>query len=190
VLPDLYPGAPVVITGRYRGASSGSVTVSGRAADASWQASMVASPSDHRGLRAVWARTHVRDLEDQYVTVSFADHDALERQIVAVSLEFGVLCRFTAFVAVDDRVVNEGGALHRVTQPVELPQGWRMRIPAAPAAPMFTAKSTGPAPMPRPHVPQSRHGLGDSPSGNGGRGVERCDPGASGCAAYVRSPGS
>src|SRR5882757_4195144 len=44
VLPDLYPGAPVVITGRYRGASSGSVTVSGRAADAAWQTSAVASP--------------------------------------------------------------------------------------------------------------------------------------------------
>ncbi len=151
VLPDLYPGAPVVITGRYRGASSGGVTVSGRAADAAWQTSAVASPSDHRGLRAVWARAHVRDLEDQYVTASFADHDAVERRIVAVSLEFGVLCRFTAFVAVDDRVVNEGGKVHRVTQPVELPQGWRM--PSGPATPMLTAMSAGSAmPRPRPRV--------------------------------------
>jgi Ca-activated chloride channel family protein len=149
VLPDLYPGAPVVITGRYQGASSGSITVSGRASDAPWQMSAVASSSEHRGLPAVWARAHVRDLEDRYVTASFADHDALERRIVAVSLEFGVLCRFTAFVAVDDRVVNAGGAVHRVTQPVELPQGWR--VPDAPMAPVFSAMSAAPlsaAPMP------------------------------------------
>jgi Ca-activated chloride channel family protein len=150
VLPDLYPGAPVVITGRYHGEPSGGVTVTGRAADTSWQTSVVASPSDHPGLRAIWARAHVRDLEDRYVTSSFADHDALERQIVAVSLKFGVLCRFTAFVAVDDRVVNTGGVVHRVTQPVELPQGWQM--PVAPQATVFTAMSASapPSPMPRP----------------------------------------
>jgi Ca-activated chloride channel family protein len=150
VLPDLYPGAPVVITGRYHGEPSGGVTVTGRVSDASWQTSVVASPSEHHGLRAIWARAHVRDLEDRYVTASFGDHDALERQIVAVSLKFGVLCRFTAFVAVDDRVVNAGGTLHRVTQPVELPQGWQM--PVAPQAAVFTAMSASASspPMPRP----------------------------------------
>jgi Ca-activated chloride channel family protein len=150
VLPDLYPGAPVVITGRYHGEPSGGVTVTGQVADASWQTSVVASPSEQHGLRAIWARAHVRDLEDRYVTASFADHDALERQIVAVSLKFGVLCRFTAFVAVDDRVVNAGGTVHRVTQPVELPQGWQM--PVAPQAAVFTAMSASASspPMPRP----------------------------------------
>jgi Ca-activated chloride channel family protein len=150
VLPDLYPGAPVVITGRYHGEHSGGVTVTGRAADTSWQTSVVASPSEHQGLRAIWARAHVRDLEDRYVTASYADHDALERQIVAVSLKFGVLCRFTAFVAVDDRLVNKGGVVHRVTQPVELPQGWQM--PVAPQAAVCTAMSASapPPPMPQP----------------------------------------
>src|SRR5207302_2326799 len=48
----------------------------------------------------------------------------------------GVLCRFTAFVAVDERVVNEGGRVHRVTQPVEVPQGWGMPSVARVAGPM------------------------------------------------------
>ena len=34
------------------------------------------------------------------------------------------MCRFTAFLAVDTRVVTDGGTPHRVTQPVELPSGW------------------------------------------------------------------
>jgi Ca-activated chloride channel family protein len=145
LLPDLYPGAPVVITGRYHGEPSGGVTVTG----SSWQTSVVASLSEQHGLRAIWARAYVRDLEDRYVTASFADHDALERQIVAVSLKYGVLCRFTAFVAVDDRVVNAGGVVHRVTQPVELPQGWQM--PVAPQAVAFGAMdASASAPMPQP----------------------------------------
>jgi Ca-activated chloride channel family protein len=59
----------------------------------------------------------------------------LEKQIVDTSLRFGVLCRFTAYVAVDSRVVAEGGMNHDVMQPVEAPAGWDLFAPA----PMPTA---------------------------------------------------
>jgi Ca-activated chloride channel family protein len=53
---------------------------------------------------------------------------------VRVSKQFGVLCRFTAFVAIDrSGVVNAGGVLHQVVQPVEPPSGWASP-PGAPAA--------------------------------------------------------
>jgi Ca-activated chloride channel family protein len=51
----------------------------------------------------------------------------VEKRIVDTSLKHGVLSRFTAFVAVDQRVVNEGGKVHRVTQPVDLPSGWEQQ---------------------------------------------------------------
>ncbi|HEX4723705.1 MAG TPA: VIT domain-containing protein, partial [Pseudonocardiaceae bacterium] len=129
-LPDLYPGAPVVISGRCHGTTAGTVTISGDLPDGTaWHMTMVAEPAEHPGLRAIWARAHVRDLEDRYVTAQADGRAALpelERRIVAVSVAYGVLCRFTAFVAVDQRVVNEGGHVHRVTQPVEIPAGWDM----------------------------------------------------------------
>ncbi|MCT2586676.1 VIT and VWA domain-containing protein [Actinophytocola gossypii] len=118
-LPDLFEGAPAVITGRYTGAPAGSITVSG----SDWRATVAAGRSDNPGLAALWARARLRDLEDRYV-VGGDDHAALEKRIVDTSLRFGVLSRFTAFVAVDQRVVNEGGEVHRVTQPVDLPSGW------------------------------------------------------------------
>ena len=61
---------------------------------------------------------------------------------MATSLRFGVLCRFTAFVAVDSRVVNENGDTRRVVQPVELPSGWdapgggQVFLASAPMPPM------------------------------------------------------
>jgi Ca-activated chloride channel family protein len=76
----------------------------------------------------VWARGRLRDLEDRYgATPELAQRESLEREIVATSLRYGVLCRFTAFVAVDSQVVNETGqAPHRVVQPVEAPAGWQL----------------------------------------------------------------
>ncbi|MCE7011244.1 VWA domain-containing protein [Kibdelosporangium philippinense] len=129
-IPDLFEGAPIVITGRFTGAATGSVTV---ISAEGWRADVAATPSENPSLGALWARTRIRDLEDQYV-VGFGDQTSLENQIVVASLAFGVLSRFTAFVAVDQRVVNEGGKTHKVTQPVDLPSGWEMTAPAVPAA--------------------------------------------------------
>src|SRR5262249_42968593 len=54
-----------------------------------------------------------------------SDRSQLEKAIVAVSLKFQVLCRFTAYVAVDrSQAVNPGGTLHQIIQPVEHPEGW------------------------------------------------------------------
>ncbi len=81
-------------------------------------------------ITPLWARGHLRDLEDRYAVSGDA---ALEQTIVAASLRHGVLCRFTAYVAVDERVVTDGGTPHRVTQPVEQPSGWQPP-PGRPAA--------------------------------------------------------
>jgi Ca-activated chloride channel homolog len=128
-VPDLYPGAPVVVMGQYAGAAEGGVVVSGQP---NWRTHVTVTESSNPALDALWARAMIRDLEDRYVT----GESSLEGQIVSTSLGYDVLCRFTAFVAVDQRVVNEGGTTRRVTQPVDLPSGWE--VPAAapvPAAP-------------------------------------------------------
>jgi Ca-activated chloride channel family protein len=76
-------------------------------------------------------------MEDRYVV---ANDPALAKEITATSLRFGVLCRFTAFVAVDrSSVVNPGGQVHGIVQPVEEPEGWEMNstlLACAAAMPM------------------------------------------------------
>ncbi|OLF07615.1 trypsin [Actinophytocola xinjiangensis] len=142
VLPDLFDGAPAVITGRYTGSPAGGLTVSG---GDGWSTTVTASPSDNPALAALWARARIRDLEDRYVVgVGSVERPELEKRIVATSLRFGVLSRFTAFVAIDERVVNESGRVHRVTQPVDLPSGWETEaISAFAAAPAPAAQAMG-----------------------------------------------
>lgn len=135
-LPDVFAGAPVVVLGRYRGAAPGhaAIDVEGTRLGDPWKTSVALSapPRASTWLAACWARAHLRDLEDRYA----AGARELEPQIVRVSKQFSVLSRFTAFVAIDrSQVVNKGGVLHQVVQPVETPAGWAAGgMPYAPPA--------------------------------------------------------
>jgi Ca-activated chloride channel family protein len=141
-LPGIYPGVPLVVTGRYTGSPEGTLTVTGRLRDdTEFSTTVSLQRRAESAVVAQWARARLRDLEDAYAA---GDH-TLEQRIVTTSLRYGVLCRFTAFVAVDSRVVNEGGEIRRVTQPVELPSGWA--APGAESAPMMIL-AAGTASMP------------------------------------------
>jgi Ca-activated chloride channel family protein len=126
-LPDVYAGAPVTILGRYRGrAGQGAAieltgTTLGEPLRTTIAREPVADPAPW--LTASWARATIRDLEDQYAAGARGE---LEAQIVALSKRHGVLSRFTAFLAVDrSQVVNAGGPIHQLVQPVETPAGWQ-----------------------------------------------------------------
>ncbi|HET6815319.1 MAG TPA: VIT domain-containing protein [Actinomycetota bacterium] len=144
-LPALFAGSTLVVSGRFRGAAGGAVMVRGRdVAGRPWSATVPATGGDAPSLTAAWARAHLRDLEDRYASDPAPDRE-LERRIVETSLRFGVLCRFTAFVAADVQVVTEGGVVHRVLQPVEAPAGWSMfeRVALAASAMPMARMSTG-----------------------------------------------
>jgi Ca-activated chloride channel homolog len=137
-LPDLHAGAPVVIGGRYKGRSAGSIHLSGSdGAGRSWSETITGDSTNNDAIPSVWARSRVRDLEDRFV---LGRDGALEKDIVATSIRFSVLCRFTAFVAVDSAErVNIGGNLREVMQPVQAPSGWALAAKPAPAPAMGAA---------------------------------------------------
>jgi len=131
-LPALLGGAPLLICGRYQGRPEGALALSGQdAAGRSWRVVVPVTRAGSLAMRSVWARAHVRDLEDRYASAMGLEPE-LERRIVRTSLEFGVLSRFTAFVAVDTVTVNRDGCLHRVVQPVDVPAGWELPGPVVP----------------------------------------------------------
>jgi Ca-activated chloride channel family protein len=180
-LTAVYPGVPLVVTGRYTGAAAGSFTITGSTPDGGQYLRAVQVQERHEpAVTAQWARARLRDLEDRYV----AGKTALEPEIVATSLRFGVLCRFTAYVAVDSRIVTDGGPARQVTQPVEFPAGWHLLTPpvAMPAGPAMRVERRGAAvpasgqapPPPRlaQRLPQARRDAapmlaGGRPAANG-----------------------
>ncbi|QYC40583.1 Vault protein inter-alpha-trypsin [Nonomuraea coxensis DSM 45129] len=151
-LGSIFPGVPLRVYGRCREGSA--VTVRGTGADGPWEERVEGTPAGTPALRAVWARAHLRELEDRY---AMGEHD-LESRIVRVSLENGVLCRFTAYVAVDTRQVAGGEPEHHVIQPVEPPSGWE--LPAPPAGGTFAAAALMAMPAAAPRMRAPEPGLG------------------------------
>jgi Ca-activated chloride channel family protein len=151
--PCLFAGSPLLVVGRYRGRPPGSVWLRGTTSGhLPWQEAVVPRIRDHRAIAAAWARAQVRQLEDRY-TAGRENRGALEKAILATSLRFGVLCRFTAFVAVDrSAVVNEGGEVHEITQPVEMLSDWDSAaegiLPVTSAAAVMDERMPGKAQRP------------------------------------------
>ena len=157
--PDAFAGVPCVISGRYRC----SAIQAGRLVDSAVlhvQAAGASGPfikalpariaPAATAVQKIWARAVVRDLEDEYAS-GRADEE-LSQRLVAHSLRFGVLSRFTAFVAIDPER-TDAGPLDEVVQPVEMPSGWATAgFAAAPvmAGARFAARSVPLRPPPCP----------------------------------------
>ncbi|VBA52552.1 VIT domain-containing protein [Mycobacterium attenuatum] len=122
-VPDAFAGVPCVVSGRYRGpVTEVTLRVEADAADGPLRAALPARvASEAFAVQTIWARSVVRDLEDDYA--SGRDSQELAARLVAHSIRFGVLSRFTAFVAIDPER-TEAGPLTEVVQPVEEPSGW------------------------------------------------------------------
>jgi Ca-activated chloride channel family protein len=126
---DVWADRPLVIQARYRKSGKGSVILRGfRQGQPYRQELEVELPGRERSSAAIasmWARAKVEELmaQDLRALQSGNFPTALKEEIVRVALAHQILSRFTSFVAVEDRVVNEGGELRTVTVPVEMPQG-------------------------------------------------------------------
>jgi hypothetical protein len=166
-LPDAFAGVPCVISGRYRcdgrpTAESVTLRIDADAAAGPFTAALPARLApDALAVQTIWARSVVRDLEDEYA--SWRGDEELAARLVAHSIRFGVLSRFTAFVAIDPEK-TEAGPLTEVVQPVEQPSGWAaapagfMPAPAPLAAGGFAAKRmvSLPAAVPAEQAPPQR----------------------------------
>jgi Ca-activated chloride channel homolog len=121
VIPVLTAERPLVVTGKWRGSPRGRVTVRGRRGAEPWTATVEVpadQPSAGSGLRHLWARERLRLLSDLA-----GPGDPNREAIVALGLRYGLLTRYTSFVAVDQVVRNTSGRGETVRQPLPLPQG-------------------------------------------------------------------
>jgi len=156
---DLWAERPLVIHARYRRAGTGRVVLSGyRQGQAYRQVLDVTLPEldgAHAPIAAMWARAKVDDLmaQDLNGLQTGTYPRLLEDQIVGVALAHRLLTPFTSFVAVEDRVVNEGGVQRTVRVPVEMTDGVRYDG-------VFGGAAAGAAPAAQAMASRGRAGMG------------------------------
>jgi hypothetical protein len=119
-LPDLFVGQPVVVHGVYDGAGEGEIVLRGRRGGRPWQRTVRVSLPDreerHGALAQAWARARIAEL-------MLERPPGYGKRGAELALEFRLMSEWTAFVAVEERVVVEGGAKKVVRQPLEMPEG-------------------------------------------------------------------
>ena len=167
--PDLFAGAPVTLFGRFRGDGAPVLTVKAQNRDGSaWNASLPAAEANDSAITTLWARRRVRALEDEY---SVRRGESLSERITQLSLRFGVLCRFTSWVAVDrEAKIEHAGDLRHAVQPVESPEGWAGGMPM-PASMPYDALEAQAAPMAPQALSMAPRSGGGFFSGFGAKGA-------------------
>lgn len=128
-IPDLFAARPLIVHGRFTSAARGVIRLAGKQAGRPYRREIAvelpASEARHDVLAALWARTRVADLmsRDWMGMQRGAPPAELREAIVKLGLEFRLMTQFTSFVAVEERIVTEGGQPRRIEVPVELPGG-------------------------------------------------------------------
>ena len=137
-VPDLFARRPIVLTGKFRGAPSGTIEIEGMTATGPFQrsidlASHRTDERDTQALATLWARSRIATLGDYQKLVN---DSAAAKEITALGLRYGLLTDYTSFVAVDQVVRNPTGEQRSVDQPQPLPEGVsELAVGAVPSTP-------------------------------------------------------
>ncbi|MCD9185544.1 MAG: marine proteobacterial sortase target protein [Pyrinomonadaceae bacterium] len=121
---DLFSAKPVVIQGRFTNAGSGVIKLKGKSFGREIVREIpVNLPENeplHDVLATLWARTRIDDLTKQDYQNTKPE---IKEQITSLGIEYRLMTQFTSFVAVEERVVTDGGQPRKIEVPVELPEG-------------------------------------------------------------------
>ncbi|XOV84521.1 MAG: VIT domain-containing protein [bacterium] len=114
VLPDLYLGDTIRVTGRYAAPGAGTVTIAGRSRQqqAQVRTPVVLSEGVQRpAVRRIWARTMLAEMMHTFMTPvplrpARQTNEQLQAAVTDLGLTYKLASRWTSFVAVSQQVYN------------------------------------------------------------------------------------
>lgn len=124
VIPDVYAGQPLIISGRYDHPGKGTIRVKanrgGREVSVPLEVEMPAH-GERQEVAYLWARRRIKELMG--LDYGAAAPETVE-QITQLGLDFHLVTNWTSFVAIDtERVVDGAGHVRTIQQPVSMPEG-------------------------------------------------------------------
>jgi Ca-activated chloride channel family protein len=109
VIPDLFYGTPLVLSGRFEAPASGRIVIrgeqGGRPVELPLQVDL-ATDVERDAIPYVWARRRVAELT---ADADFSWSDEIKAEVTRLGLEFSLVTAFTAFVAIDEAQPDRDG---------------------------------------------------------------------------------
>lgn len=116
-LPDLFVGDSLRLLGQYTNLADGKITIKGKIngqlASLPIQLSPASNNAASEAIPLLWARSQIKDAmrlfsQPEHIRTQLdMNSDQLKQQIIHLGLQFSLMTRWTAFVAVSNKVVNE-----------------------------------------------------------------------------------
>lgn len=119
--PDIYPETIVTLSGRMPRPQQGDQVVVN--ADSGHVITLPITISIDASTTTRWAGQHIKSLDYEMMSSDFAasgmdSHDALEKEIVKLSVKYKVLSKYTAWLAVDRSRTTDQVIVRTLVQPV------------------------------------------------------------------------
>lgn len=120
--PDLFAGQPLSLVGKWSGADSGKITITGTTGDGKTvtESFEISNGEANPSLPVLWARTRVRELADFAVLTK---QDAAIEEVTQLGLKYQLLTPFTSFVAVSPDAREDHQEALAINQSKPLPKG-------------------------------------------------------------------
>ncbi len=129
-LPDLYAGQPLILSGMIKRQADGLIrlVVHGLLGDqpVTMPLNLLEALKPDPAVVRVWARARVDDLLEQ-IELDPGQSAARRSEVISLALEHALVTPLTAFVAVDQNVVNARGEHKTILVAQPLPEGLELR---------------------------------------------------------------
>lgn len=120
MVPDVYAGQPLIVTGRYRRPGAAVIKVSATTAGKRVTIPIsvtLPSANNFEPVASLWARRKIETL------MAVADEEDVKQAVTSLGLHFHLVTEYTSFVAVDRTRVVSNGQIRIVEQPAVVPEG-------------------------------------------------------------------
>ena len=121
VLPTLYAYKPIVLLGKWKGETTGTVKISGRTGEGYYSQNIHVADAisgENEAVGYLWARKRVERLTDFGRS---SDDEGVRAEVTQIGLDHHMITPYTSFIAVLDVVRNPEGEGTDVDQPLPLP---------------------------------------------------------------------
>ncbi len=154
-IPNLYAGRSLSLF--FKGPCPEQLSLQAEESDS--PQTIVIKSVDFPALAQLWAQSRIQQLEDRFRLADQSDKADLKTEMIQISCSEQILCRLTAWLAIDKQaVIKDSEQSRQVVQPVALPADWQESpaLGVPPSMPMASAVFS--APM-DPYLEAPRAGL-------------------------------
>lgn len=99
--PALFQGSRFFMTGRYKNPGMSAVSVAGTSTDGitalDYRLPFSSETDQHKFAERIWAKETIDDIERQIAV--YGENDSLKNMDIAISLQYNIRCKYTAFIA-------------------------------------------------------------------------------------------